>query len=77
MIFSRQDQNRLYAGKKFGANVKGIPIYKRYKNLVMFTGFERVKYVLTVLRLMFSLQSIKLTGIPPQKLFSEKDFGLI
>jgi glycosyltransferase involved in cell wall biosynthesis len=71
------DGHLLYAGKKLGANVRGIPIYKRYKNLVHFTGFERMKYVLTVLRLMFTLQSIKLNDIKPEKNFSDKDFDLI
>jgi glycosyltransferase involved in cell wall biosynthesis len=71
------DGHLLYAGGQVDAVVKGIPIFKRYKNLVAFAGHERVRYVVDVFRLMFSFRRTHIKNIRPEKLFSENDYEMI
>lgn len=71
------DGHLLYAAGRFGATVKGIPIFKRYKNLIAFSGVERARYVVNVFRLMFSFRSIPLEGVAPTKIYTERDFEII
>lgn len=71
------DGHLLYASSRFGARVKGMPIFKRYKNLKAFDGDERVHYVYNVLRLMFRFNRTDMTGISPQPLYTSNDFEII
>lgn len=71
------DGHLLYAGGQIHAKVKGIPIFKRYKNLVAFSGHERSRYVFDVLRLMFSFRATPIKNIAPENLFSENDYETI
>lgn len=71
------DGHLLYAGGRFRAPTKGIPIFKRYKNLMSFSGGERIEYVFDVFRLMFSFRKIQLLNVAPKKIYSESDYELI
>jgi glycosyltransferase involved in cell wall biosynthesis len=71
------DGHLLYAGGRLGATVKGIPIFKRYKNFIAFSGVERARYVVNVFRLMFSFRSITLAGVAPTKIYTERDFEIV
>lgn len=68
------DGHLLYAGGRFRAPTKGIPIFKRYKNLIAFSGGERIKYVFDVFRLMFSFRNTPLVNVAPVKIYSESDY---
>jgi glycosyltransferase involved in cell wall biosynthesis len=47
-----------YVAGMLQKKVKGVPIYKRYKNYTQLKGATRVKYVLHVLKLIFKFKSI-------------------
>ena len=68
------DGHLLYAGKVFAARVRGIPIFKRYKDLVAFEGPARAQYVRDVFRLMFRFQAISLSSCHPEKIHSAADY---
>ena len=46
----------LFVSGVLGVPVKGVPIYKRYKELTPFEGAARRKYVFDVMRLMFEFR---------------------
>lgn len=71
------DGHLLFTGKHLGAKIRGIPIYKRYKNLVAFSGLARVRYVIDVFKLMFSFDKNRLKNTKRTPLFSDRDFSVI
>ena len=71
------DGHLLFVSKKLNARVISVPIYKKYINLKAFDGDERLKYVMSVFKLMFQFHKLDYEQKRDVYMWSREDFEIL